>query len=286
VDSGIGLPNAVAGTTGDELTGWARAAEERGFSTLGTIDRVVYPSYEPLIALAAAAAATERIRLATSILIAPLRSNVALFAKQAASVQALSGGRLTLGLAVGPREDDFEVSGLEFSKRGEVFDSQLAELKRVWAGEVTGMAGAVGPEVDPPELVIGGQIGAAFRRVAEHGSGWIMGGGAPDQLAEGVAAAKKAWSDAGREGEPRIMSLAYFSLGPRAEEDAKHDLEHYYAWLGEETAQMISGSAAKDPDTVQAYASGFEQAGCDELIWFPASSDPEQVGLLADALGL
>src|SRR5438270_1832549 len=105
---------------------WAMRAEAAGFSTLGTIDRIVYPNHEPLTALAYAAAVTERIGLLTSILIAPLRPNAALLAKQAASVEVLSGGRLTLGLAVGGRADDFDASGVDFHTRGATFDRQRA----------------------------------------------------------------------------------------------------------------------------------------------------------------
>src|SRR4051812_28660618 len=82
MDVGIGLPNAVRGAQGPALVEFARRAEDAGFSTLGTIDRIAYPNHESLVALAAAAAATERIRLLTSILLAPLRPT-ALLAKQA-----------------------------------------------------------------------------------------------------------------------------------------------------------------------------------------------------------
>ena len=93
MDVGIGLPATIRGVQGGQLLEWARRAEARGFSTLGTIDRLVYGNYEPLIALAAAAAVTERSRLATTIMIASYRANGALVAKQAASVHRLSGQR-------------------------------------------------------------------------------------------------------------------------------------------------------------------------------------------------
>ena len=76
------------------------------------------------------------------------------------------------------------------------------------------------------------------------------------------------------------------SLGPDAQKNAEHDLGAYYEWLGEDLKQMIVGSAAKDADTVQQYISAFESHGCDELIFFPASANTEQVSLLADAAGL
>src|SRR6187455_2361722 len=135
MDVGIGLPNAVRSVDRAGIVEWATRAERAGFSTLGTIDRIVFPNYESLIALAAAAAVTERIRLVTDILIAPLRTNTALLAKQAATLDSLSNGRLVLGLSPGGREDDYEVSGADFHARGKTFDRQLAELTRLWAGE-------------------------------------------------------------------------------------------------------------------------------------------------------
>src|SRR5579871_2980216 len=112
---GIGLPNAVPGTDGPRLIEWARRADAGPFTSLGVLDRLAYASYDPLTALAAAAAVTRRVRLVTMIVIGPLR-NTLLLAKAAASVDALSGGRLTLGLAVGARRDDYEAAGIEIGR--------------------------------------------------------------------------------------------------------------------------------------------------------------------------
>jgi alkanesulfonate monooxygenase SsuD/methylene tetrahydromethanopterin reductase-like flavin-dependent oxidoreductase (luciferase family) len=283
MDIGIGLPNAVRGVDRAGIVDWAKRAEQAGFSSLGTIDRIVYPNYESLTSLAAAAAVTERIRLATDILIAPLRTNTALLAKQAATIDQLSGGRLVLGLAVGGRPDDYETSGVDFHRRGRIFDKQLEELNRFWSGE-----GGVGPEPangTRPTVLIGGQTDKAFRRAAEHADGWTLGGGTPDAFAESLGKLQEAWKAAGREGEPRTMVLFYFALGSDAEAAARRSLGDYYSFLGDYADQIVQ-SAAKDEGTVKAYLSAFEEAGTDEVICFPASPDPGQVELLATAAGL
>ena len=153
MDVGIGLPSTIPGAGRDQLLEWARRAEARGFSTLGTIDRIVYPSHDPLIALAAAAAVTERIRLATTILLAPTRANGALLAKQAATLDALSDGRLVLGVSVGRREDDYQACGVDFHARGRIFDEMLELCARIWDGEEFGTAGGSArgrPTAAPP----------------------------------------------------------------------------------------------------------------------------------------
>jgi alkanesulfonate monooxygenase SsuD/methylene tetrahydromethanopterin reductase-like flavin-dependent oxidoreductase (luciferase family) len=285
MDVGIGLPATIAGVDREQLLESARRADALGFSSVGTIDRIVYGNYDPLIALAAAAAVTERIRLASSILIAPYRANGVLVAKQAASIDRLSNGRLVLGVAVGGREDDYVASGVDFHTRGRRFEQMLEQWHAVWAGESFGTAGAIGPEPPRgrPTLMVGGSVDAAFERAARYGDGWIAGGGGPDRFREGAARARAAWQAAGREGEPRLMALAYFSLGDRAEEAANRYLRDYYAFAGE-YAGMIADSAANDAATVKAYVQAFSDAGCDELILFPSDPDPEQVDLLADAI--
>jgi alkanesulfonate monooxygenase SsuD/methylene tetrahydromethanopterin reductase-like flavin-dependent oxidoreductase (luciferase family) len=286
MDIAIGLPNTVPGTEREQLLEFARRGESAGFSSLGTLDRLVYPGLEPLATLAAAGAVTERIELRTTVLLAPYRLNGALLAKEAASVHVLSAGRLTLGLGLGWREDDYEASGISFSERGRRFDEMLDEIERVWSGHDYGFAGGIGPEVssDPPKLLLGGAVEASFKRAARHGSiGWILGGGTPEALADGKTKVEAAWQEEGRDGKPYIGALAYFSLGDHAEENAREYLHHYYSARGEDFAQMVIGSAATDTDTVRGYMQAFEEVGCDELFLFPCSADPEQVDLLAEA---
>lgn len=289
MDITIGLPNTVPGVTRDSLLEWARRAEARGFPAVATLDRLVYPGYEALVTLAAVAAVTERVRLNTQVLLGPWRLNAALLAKQVASVHHLSDGRMVLGIGLGAREDDYEASGTTTKGRGRQLTEMIEEMLRIWDGEERGTAGAIGPPVGDlgrPQVLVGGGADASFRRAAKLGDGWTMGGGTPDQFAEGAEAVRAAWRDAGRDGEPRVTALAYYGLGPSGPEDAERDLKHYYEWLGEEISSAIAGSAATDEDTVRGYVKAFEDAGCDELTFFPTSTDPQQVDLLADAVGL
>jgi alkanesulfonate monooxygenase SsuD/methylene tetrahydromethanopterin reductase-like flavin-dependent oxidoreductase (luciferase family) len=281
MDIAIGLPNAVPGTAGRQLVEWARRADARGFSSLGTIDRIVYENYEPLTALAAAAAVTERIELCTSVLLGPLRVNAVGLAKQALSLQALSAGRFTLGIGLGGRDDDYEASGIEPAGRGKLLDEMLETIEEVWSG------GEIGPTIEgAPSLIVGGHADASFARAARFADGWIAAASGPDQFAVGLEKTKAAWSEAGRDEAPRTMALAYFSLGDRAEEEARAYLTDYYAWLGEEIAEFLVVGAARDPETVKQYVAAYEGAGCDELILCPCSGDPDQVDLLAGAVGL
>jgi len=282
MELGIGLPNAARGVARDGIVEWARRAEAAGFSSLGTIDRIAYPNYESLIALAAAAAVTERIRLVTDILIAPLRASTALLAKQSATIDHLSGGRLVLGLAPGGREDDYALSGVDFHRRGRLFDEQLEALPRLWAGE-GGLGPAPASPGGRPGLLIGGANEKAYARAARHADGWTAGGAGPEAFGQAREAVRAAWKDAGRDGEPRTMALLYFALGDDPEGAARASLGDYYSFLGEYAEQIVQGTL-KDPDALRSTLAAYEEAGADEVICFPASADPAQVDLLAAAV--
>jgi alkanesulfonate monooxygenase SsuD/methylene tetrahydromethanopterin reductase-like flavin-dependent oxidoreductase (luciferase family) len=285
VKIGIGLPTTISGVTGEQVLDWARRADAAGFSSLGTIDRIVYANFEPLVSLAAAAAVTERISLTPSILILPYRISAAIVAKQTATLHALSGGRLVLGVAVGGREDDYEAAGADFHRRGAEMDRMLEEIKRLWAGEERGHAGGVGPDVadNPPPIIVGGGADAVFRRAAKYGDGWMMGGAPAQMFPEAAEKLEAAWKAEGREGEPRKMALTYFSLDDDPEAQARKTIGDYYSILGDYADKIVSG-VAKGEDEVRERVRAFSETSCDELIMFPASPDPGQVDRLAAAV--
>jgi alkanesulfonate monooxygenase SsuD/methylene tetrahydromethanopterin reductase-like flavin-dependent oxidoreductase (luciferase family) len=272
---GIGLPNGIPGTHGTTIVEWAARAEAGPFTSLGVIDRVAYDAHEPLACLAAAAAVTERLRLVTMVVIAPLRATGTL-AAESATIDSLSGGRLTLGLAVGARTDDYRAAGIEHRGRGRRFDEQLSELLDLWESRP-------GPKASP-ELLVGGGSDAAFARVARYADGYVHGGGPPRAFARAAERARIAWEDAGRPLQPALWGQSYFALGEDALEPARAYMRDYYAFTGPFAEKIVEGLLTT-PQQILAQLRGYMEAGCDELVLLPAVADLDQIGRLTDALG-
>jgi alkanesulfonate monooxygenase SsuD/methylene tetrahydromethanopterin reductase-like flavin-dependent oxidoreductase (luciferase family) len=133
-----------------------------------------------------------------------------------------------------------------------------------------------------PPLLIGGNVAATFRRMVEFGAGWIFGGGGPDLFAAGADQARRAWREASREGEPRLVVNAYVSLGQDAAGHARRYLGDYYRFVGEDFAEQIADGALTSPQAVADAITAYEDAGCDELILFPCNPDLTQVSLIAE----
>jgi alkanesulfonate monooxygenase SsuD/methylene tetrahydromethanopterin reductase-like flavin-dependent oxidoreductase (luciferase family) len=282
---GIGFP-ASRGIPGEMVLDWARKADAGPFSSLATIDRVVYGNYEPLTVLAAAAGATQRIRLMTSILLAPLR-NGGVLAKQAASLDAISGGRLTLGIGVGGREDDYRAAPASFHTRGRRLDEQLALMKRVWAGEPAGDGvGPIGPppaRPGGPEVLIGAFSPGPLRRVGQWADGFLGAVLPPDMMQQMFGAAQEAWRETGRSGEPRMVAARYYRLGPNSQEPGERYIRDYYAFGGD-TAEQVVQSMLSTPEAIKEAIQAYEGIGADELVLWPTVAALDQIDRLAEVV--
>ncbi|MGH2808140.1 MAG: LLM class flavin-dependent oxidoreductase [Actinomycetota bacterium] len=277
---GIGLPTAVPGTPPETLIAWAQRADERDFSSLGVVDRTRYESYDPIAAVAGAAAVTTNIGLVTMVVIGPLRNNGVL-AKEAATIDAISDGRFTLGLGVGARVEDYTATGAPARGRGDALTEQLADLRALWERDEVGRLTDSGWG---PRVLIGGGNDAALYRAARYADGYVHGGGPPRTFERAVARMRTAWSDLGRVGEPALWAQGYFALGDDDDvAQGREYMRHYYAFTGPFAERIAEGMLAT-PQAVAQFVRGYAEAGCEELVLMPAVAELEQVDRLADVL--
>ncbi|NUP28455.1 MAG: LLM class flavin-dependent oxidoreductase [Nocardia sp.] len=279
---GLGLPIADPAA----LLDWARRADAGPFSTLGLLDRLAYDNPEPLVALSVLAGATTRVRVQTEVLLAPLR-DTALLAKQVATLDRMSGGRLVLGLGVGGRADDHAAAGVDLDHRGRLMDEQLPRLRALWSGEPFGAeCGPIGPApVRPggPPILIGGFRPVALARIARWGDGFLSA--APAQWCEGLFdSVRRSWREHGRAGEPRIVAQVNIAIGPAAVVDeARAAVGAYYEFSG--WAENTVSGMRTTPAEIRAAIRQFADLGADEVMLYCYGTDPEQVDRLADLIG-
>jgi len=261
----------------------ARAVEDAGVDRVVVVDHVVMgphtenyawgkfpvppeaPWFEPLIVLAAVAAATERIRLATGILIAPLRP-AALLAKQAATLDVLSRGRLDLGVGTGWQREEYDASGFDFERRGQALSDTLAACKALWrdtpAAIDTPTLAFRDIYCEPKPLQPGGVplwIGGALHarnldRVVRWGDAWIpIMGASLDDIADGKRRIESAWKDAGR--DPAALQVQA-PLRIERGDDGRPDLARSMATVPD----LLAAGATDVHVTLRAFTADPEQA--------------------------
>jgi alkanesulfonate monooxygenase SsuD/methylene tetrahydromethanopterin reductase-like flavin-dependent oxidoreductase (luciferase family) len=282
---GVWMPNAMPfGLERSFFLDWVRLADDAGFDTLSTVDRPNYDMWDPLVSLAAAAAVTEQIRLATTTLPLPNRNEV-LVAKQAAVIDRLSGGRLTLGVSLGSRPDDYQVLGATLEHRVTRFREQIARIRQVWAEarHSDREHGVLGPPPvqDPgPPIWIGALSERGRQRAVEVADGFIFGGAArPSTIGPAIQSLRPQVAERGKP-DFSFNALAFIAIGGErefAEAVAHH--ERYYPVLPVPVEQAIHhGPIGKIKDVVADYAA----TGLDLLVLLPEVRSLRQLELLSD----
>lgn len=225
---GLGLPQGRQYSIGRDVPAVARTAEEIGYESLWVYERVLFPEpatqglygieglpwpdtyrsvADPLITLTLAAAATERARLGTSVLIAPLHVPFQL-ARSLATLDAASGGRVVAGLGTGWSLDEYAAAAVApFNKRGKVLDELIDVCHAVWGpdpvsyeGELTTIApSVVGPKpARPIPILLPANSPRALRRLVDRADGWMPVGTGAEKLAEQAQALKELAAERGR----------------------------------------------------------------------------------------
>ena len=277
-----------------ELLAWCRKIDEGPWSSLAVPERVTYTSHSLTVQLGAAAALTERVRLWTTIVILPAHNEVQV-AKDLASVDQLSRGRLTVGVGVGGREQDYRAIGGDFSRRWQRMDDQVARMRRIWAQEppFEGSDPVGPPPVQPggPPFVAGVMGPMALARAAR----WAVGVDDPSAIiavdVPALAGQRQkvvdAWKEAGRDEAPHFSSSLWYALGPDAQDRLASYIYDYMKIFDATFARQLASSAAvHTPAALREAMAEAREAGCDEFFLVPTTADPAELDRTRDALGL
>jgi alkanesulfonate monooxygenase SsuD/methylene tetrahydromethanopterin reductase-like flavin-dependent oxidoreductase (luciferase family) len=289
VNIGLNLPVMAPGLDRDLLHAWCRGIDEGPFSSLAVGERINYPNPEITVTLSAAAAWTTRVPLFYNVLVLPMHP-AARAAKQIATLDVLSQGRVVLGVGVGAREDDYAAVGAPWRRRLGTLEQQVAELRRLWAG---GLASGASDPIDPKPVQPGGPkilMGALFPRAitrAAHFADGILGFSftlARAELDYAFDGARAAWKAAGRTDPPRLVTGCWFALGAggRAQMDAY--LGRYLSFLGPSARDMIGLVPTVDAQALKDAVARARDAGADEIVLAPTTLDPSEIARVEDLL--
>ncbi len=290
---GLNLPVMVPGLNRELILDWCRRIDNGPYSSLALGERINFPNPEAMVTMAAAAAVTERVRLTFSVLVLPMHNEV-LVAKQIATLDVLSEGRVTLGLGVGGRKEDYDAVGADFEiKRIARLEEQVARMRRVWAGEnvVEGALRCVEPvpvQEGGPELLAGAIMPKAIARAARWADGLtdFSFGPSLSEIEGKMTVARDAWEREGRDAPPRFVASFWYALGDGARNQLDDYLGRYLNFLGPELSKaLIPTVTTTSAKQLKELAKALDEMGVDELILAPTTSDPEDVDRVADLLG-
>jgi alkanesulfonate monooxygenase SsuD/methylene tetrahydromethanopterin reductase-like flavin-dependent oxidoreductase (luciferase family) len=272
------------------LRDWCTAIDAGPFASLAVPERAAWGGEDCMSTLAACAAWTERVRLVTTIVVLPSHDAVRA-AKQLATADVISDGRVTAGIGVGGREQDYTAVGASFARRWQRLDDQVAVMRQVWAGtyDVEGMT--VGPRPVQEHLpLLAGALGPkATARAAQWADGvtgaWGIDGDMRP-LGPALEAVLDAWRVAGRQSAPHLSTSLWFALGDGAEAALREYVRDYLAVFGPEIGAMAADAQRGfDPGVLRDAVAAAAAAGCDELFLVPTGTDIGLVDRVVQALG-
>ena len=291
MEIGVTLPSFVRGVDRAAILEWCRRVDDGPFSSVSVGERIAYPSHELVTTLAFAAAATERVRIVSTVAVLPTHDPVR-FAKQMATIDVLSGGRLTVGIGVGGREQDYVAVGMPFTRRFARLDEQVDVMRRVWRGEVVveGLP-PVGPEpVQPggPPLLSSSLGPKSLARSAQWADG-IAGfdlAPEPSEVDASFRRAEAEWTAAGRTEAPWRSTSSWFALGDGAADRLYGYAYDYLAVFGDRAASALAKLCRlSDPGVIRETVAAVRETGCDELVLVPTTDDVGELDRLLTAIG-
>ena len=290
MDIGICMPYMERDLDRDAVLAWCRAIDAGPFSSLSCGERITGYTLEMRGVLSAAAVLTQRVRIMPSLYVLPMHSAV-WAAKEIATLDLLSGGRVTLCVGVGSREIDYRAVDAPFERRHARMDQQVERMRAVWRGEPP-LAGSdpVGPspvQRGGPPILAGAMAPKAIARASKWADGlygFTMNGD-PAPVAEWFSQADSAWEAAERTQRPRRVAGFWYSLADDAGARLKQYVFEYLEVLSKDAARAIAaGMTMSAPDAIRAGLDAIEALGCDELLLVPATADLSEVERIAELI--
>ena len=267
------------GLTRQRVTAWCRGIDEGPYSSVSAGERITFDNLEGITLCAAAAMLTERVRVFFNVAVAPWHAP-AMLAKQLATIDVLSDGRIDVAVGVGGRQQDYDALGSPFERRHSRVDATVAELRRLWAGGAAADGNRIGPapqQAGGPPILCSGMGPKSLARAALWADG-VSGFALTGDTAEAdrsFRAAEQAWLTAGRTDPPRLVTGVFVALGPEAEQTLKSFAMQYLEVFGTDVARMLADAmTVHSPAVLRDTVTAMSEAGCNELILVPASSDP------------
>lgn len=290
---GLAWVNPAPLTKPENVVNFAKKCETMGCQSMWTIDRIAYDNLEPLTVLAAAAGATQKIRLGTSVLLGNLR-HASHVAKVVSTLDFISNGRVTLGLGFGSRENDYKAVEIPFEHRGSRAVEQVQLMKRLWTEDNVTFKGkfynvenlSVGPkpiQKPHPPIWTGGSAEVALKRAGTWADGFICGSSAipdfPSTWEKIAGYARAVGRDPNRIRKAGLTFMAIHDDQSKAVRAVEDYVMRYYGRL---RADVANTSLVGSPAAVTERIGAFLSKGLDTLIIGVADPDPRQLDLFGE----
>jgi len=292
MDIGMVMPAMEAGLTRAILQRWAQDVDAGPYATLAVGERIPFDNPDIVALLGACAGWTNRVRLGASIFVAQLH-DPAMLAKQIASLDVLSDGRIVAGFGSGAREEDYRAVGADWDRRriGELA-RLVAAIKSVWAGQdpVEGLSHRVGPlpvQSGGPPIMAGVGLPKSIKSAAQWADGVYGMNTGPDVdvIARYFNKVRNAWAEAGRP-KPRLCISFWYAVGDNANDQMEKHLKRYFSFYTDEQVQALlpvtgfrgNGQQLKD------LLKRIEDIGADEALLVPSCIDPTEPARIGDIL--
>ena len=286
---GVALPQMAADLDRDRLVAWCRGIDEGPFSSVSAGERITFHNLDGFTLCSAAAALTSRVRVLVNVVVLPWHAP-AMVAKELASLDVVSGGRVDIAVGVGGRQQDYAALGSPFAGRHGRLDAAVHELRRLWGGGAAADGEAVGPSPvqsgGPPILAsaMGPKSLARAARWADGVSGFTLLGDAAE-TSRLFRATEAAWTEAGRAERPRLVTGSFVALGSDAQRTLRNFAESYLRVFSPDLASSLAAAMPlHDSSRLVDLLDAVEAEGADEFIIVPASSDPRLLDRIADAV--